>query len=252
MDDAILQNAGLSKNEVKVYIELLAQGESTSGPLIRNTSLNSSKVYESLMRLQKKGLVSYVKKTNKKYFQAANPERLLGYIEEKKKLLDDEKVNIERILPELKANMRTSGEEQQEATIYQGLKGYKTLLENMINDLGSGGQYIAFASGMLKRVLGPFWFIFQDKKKKFHIKARCLWDPKVKKQPDYLQEYYGSGRFISRGSYLSPVDIWVYEDKVIQVSYAAKPIFAVLIKSKGLADSYKELFENIWRNTNQD
>ena len=251
MDETVLQKIGLSKNEIKVYLELLAQGESTSGPLIKNTALNSSKVYENLARLQKKGLVSYVKKTNKKYFQAANPERLLEYMDEKKKLLEDEKSEIEKILPEIKANMKMSQDEKQEATIYQGSNGYRTLLEIMISELGHEGQYIAFASGMLKKVLGPYWFIFQEKKKKNHIKARCLWDSKVKKQKDYLKEYYGSGRFIMKGSYSNPVDIWVYNDKIIQVSYSTKPIFAVLIKSKGLANSYKELFENLWKTAKQ-
>ena len=91
-----------------------------------------------------------------------------------------------------------------------------------------------------------YWFIFQKKKKKAKIKARCIWDPKVGKQKNYLKEYYGNGRFISEGSYLSPVDIWTYNDKVILTSYDTKPVFAVLIRSKGLAQSYKELFETIW------
>jgi len=137
-------------------------------------------------------------------------------------------------------------EEQQEATIYQGLKGYKTLLRDMLEELDPNGTYLAFASGMLKEVLGPYWFIFQKTKRDYKIKARCLWDEKIRKQKDYLKEYYGKGRFLSEGNYQSPVDLWIYNDKIIQVSYNTKPLFAVLIKSKGLAKSYKELFENLW------
>ncbi|MBI2129945.1 ArsR family transcriptional regulator [Candidatus Woesearchaeota archaeon] len=247
MNTETLEKAGLTKNEIKVYLALLEKGESTSGPLIKAIGINSSKVYESLERLQKKGLVSYVKKANKKYFQAAEPERLLDYIDEKKRQLEEEREEMQKMLPELKIRKKMSEEEQQEATIYQGLKGYKTILENMLKELRPNGTYLAFASGMLKEVLGPYWFIFQKKKKDFNIKARCLWDPKIRKQKDYLREYYGAGKFISEGSYLSPVDLWIYNDKIIQVSYATKPIFAVLIRSKGLAQSYKDLFETIWK-----
>ncbi|MDD5191692.1 MAG: helix-turn-helix domain-containing protein [Candidatus Nanoarchaeia archaeon] len=247
MDTSLLLKAGLTKNEIKVYVILLEIGESTSGPLIKKVGINSSKVYESLERLGKKGLISYVKKTNKRYFRAANPERILDYIDEKQRNLEEEKTEINKIIHELKAGMKKSGEELQEATIFVGLKGYRTLLENMLSELKYGGKYLAFASGMLKEVLGEYWFIFQDKKKKYKIKARCLWDPKVRKQKDYLREYYGNGRFISKGSYLSPVDLWIFNDKIIQVSYTTKPIFAVLIRSKGLAQSYKELFETLWR-----
>lgn len=246
MNTEVLEKAGLTKNEIKVYLALLETGESTSGPLIKAIGINSSKVYESLERLQKKGLVSYVKKANKKYFKATEPERLLDYAEEKKRQFEEEKTEIQKILPELKSRQKKSKEEQQEATIYQGLKGYRTLLENMLNELKPNGTYLAFASGMLKEILGDYWFIFQKKKKEYGIKARCLWDIKVIKQKDYLKEYYGTGRFISKGAYVSPVDLWIYNDKIIQVSYTTKPIFAVLIRSKGLSQSYRELFENLW------
>ena len=247
MDILILEKAGLTKNEIKVYLELLELGESTSGPLIKKVGVNSSKVYESLERLKRKGLVSYVKKTNKRYFRVTNPERLFDYIDEKKRNLEEEKIEINKIIPELKLRMKKSGEEEQEATIFVGLKGYKTLLENMLNELKYGGGYLAFASGMLKEILGDYWFIFQEKKKKFKLKSRCLWDSRIRKQKDYLKEYYGKGRFIVKGSYLSPVDAFIYNDKVILVSYTTKPVFAVLIRSRGLAQGYRELFETIWK-----
>lgn len=247
MEFEILEKAGLTKNEITLYLALLEIGESTTGKIIAKSGLHSSKVYESLERLEKKGLISHVKKTNKKYFSAAEPKRLLDYIDERKRELDEEKLEIKSIMPSLEIRRLKSSEEHQEATIYQGLKGYRTLLENMLEELKPDGEYLAFASGMLKEILGSYWFIFQKKKKDNKIKARCLWDMKIRSQKDYLKEYYGTGRFISKGIYSSPVDLWVYNDKIIQVSYRTKPIFAVLITSKGLAKSYRELFENTWK-----
>ncbi|MFH1054053.1 MAG: helix-turn-helix domain-containing protein [Candidatus Woesearchaeota archaeon] len=247
MNIEILEKAGLTKNEIKVYLAILEKEESTSGPLIKSIGINSSKVYESLERLENKGLVSHVKKTNKKYFQAAKPERLLDFIEDKKRKLDLEKEEIISILPELNTIKKESAGERQEAVIYQGFKGYRTLLENMLAELNPNGEYFAFASGKLKDVLGPYWYIYQKKKRKFNIKAKCLWDPKVRKQKIYLKEYFGTGRFISKGSYISAVDFFIYNDKVIQVSYETKPFFAVLIISKGMAGSYKELFNSLWK-----
>ncbi|MBS3106646.1 winged helix-turn-helix transcriptional regulator [Candidatus Woesearchaeota archaeon] len=247
MEMEILEKAGLTRNEIKVYLALLEEGESTSGPLIRKTGINSSKVYESLGRLQKKGLVSYVRKTNRRHFKAADPARLLDYMEEKKRRIDDEKQDVEKLIPQLSSLIGNPQQESQEATIYQGLKGYRTLLENMLNEIRPGGTYVAFASGLLKDILGPYWHVYQKKKKQFGIKSRCLWDQKTKKQRQYLQEYYGTGRFIVSGSFLGPVDIYVYNDKIIQISYSTKPIFAVLIRSKGMAQGYKDLFETIWK-----
>lgn len=247
METSVLENAGLTKNEIKVYLALLELGKTSSGPLIKKSGINSSKVYESLDRLQKKGMVSYAKETNKRFFKAAEPARLVDYIDERKRNLEIEKNALKQIIPELDARKKRIDEEKQEAVIYQGLKGYKTLLETMLKDIGPKGNYLAFASGMLKQVLGDYWYIFQKKKKKLGINAKCLWDPNIRNQKDYLKEYYGKGRFLSEGHYISPADFWIFNDKVIQISYESKPIFAVLITSKGLARSYKDLFETIWK-----
>lgn len=247
MNIRILEKAGLTKNEIKVYLNLLETGITTTGPLIKKTAINSSKVYENLGRLERKGLVSFILKANKRYFQATDPERLLDYLDEKERHLEEQKEEIKKLLPELELIRTKSKGEEQEAVIYQGLKGYKTILENMLKELTPDGKYMAFASGMLKQVLGSYWYIFQKKKKIHNIKARCIWDEKIRNQKDYLKEYVGEGKFIKKGSYISPVDFFIYNDKVIQVSYTTKPLFAVLIRSEGLASSYRDLFETIWK-----
>lgn len=247
MEVKILESVGLTKNEVRVYITLLQKGPSNAGNIIKYSGITSSKVYENLERLESKGLVGYTKETNKKRFFAADPERLLDYIEERKNKLEENAKSINEILPELELMKKNLKEEYQEVEIFQGLKGYRTILETMLKELGKNGEYMAFASGMLKEILGSYWHIFQKKKENLKINAKCLWDPKVKEKKDYMKEYYGTGKFISKGSYMSPVDIWIYNDTVIQASYTSKPIFAVIIKSKGFADSYRELFNNLWK-----
>jgi len=242
-----LHSLGLGKNEVKVYLKLLELGEATSWDLIKGLEINSSKVYECLGKLEKKGLIGYVKKTNRKHFLASPPARLLDFIDEKERKLSEEKKRVQQILPKLNSIRKKTGEEAQEAVIYQGSKGYKTLLENMLSELSPNGEYITFASGILRDSLPAYWDIFQKKKIKFGITSYCLWDYKVKNQRDYLAEYHGQGRFLSKDAYLSPADFWVYNDKVILVSYSTKPTFAVLITSRGLANGYREIFQNAWK-----
>ena len=54
-----LEELGLTKNETKVYLVLLELGLTTTSAIIKRAGINTSKVYESLERLLKKGLVSY-------------------------------------------------------------------------------------------------------------------------------------------------------------------------------------------------
>ena len=56
MEDTILQDAGLTKGETKVYLALLTMNESTVGPIAKKASVSLSKIYEILNNLAKKGL----------------------------------------------------------------------------------------------------------------------------------------------------------------------------------------------------
>ena len=44
-----------------------------------------------------------------------------------------------------------------------------------------------------------------------------------------------------------PTDTWIYNDKVLIVTYTAKPPIAILITSKETSDSYKNLFNGFWK-----
>ena len=66
METKPLEKIGLTKNEIKVYLYLLKSGVSTTGPIMKNLGLSSSRVYASLQELIKKGLVTYFIKTTQK------------------------------------------------------------------------------------------------------------------------------------------------------------------------------------------
>ncbi len=240
-----LRRVGFTQNEAKVYLALLELGPTTTKPLIDKAGIHTSKVYEALERLVQKGLVNFVTEANRKKFQATDPQSIIFFLEEKEAGLKKEKKFVGKLLPSLRSLRKPPP--HQGATIFQGLGGYKALLNNMLVEIGKGGHYDVFASGMMKKGVGPHWYQFQTKKKKLGIKSRCIWDEKVRSKKEYLKEYHGKGRFIPSSSYQSPVDIFVYNDKVLLVSYGAEPLFAVLIHSRGMAKGYASLFNSLWK-----
>ncbi|MFH1750515.1 MAG: helix-turn-helix domain-containing protein [Candidatus Micrarchaeota archaeon] len=239
-----LERLGLTRNESKVYLALLEIGPTTTKAIIERTRVHTSKVYESLERLIGKGLANFVVEANRKKFQATDPESIIGFLEDRQADIEDEKNLVRDMLPELRSVGIPSI--QQSATVFSGLKGFKAMLNNMLKEIGHNGNYDAFASSKLREEVGPYWLHFQMKKKKMGIKSRCIWDEKIRSQRDYLKEYFGKGRFVPEGSFNSPADVFIYADKVLLVSYASEPIFAVLIQSEGMAKGYRELFNTLW------
>ncbi|MBI2148560.1 helix-turn-helix domain-containing protein [Candidatus Woesearchaeota archaeon] len=100
--EKILEEIGLTKNETKIYLNLLKIGSTTTGNIIKETGIHTSKVYDGLERLMHKGLVSYVIISNVKYFKAVDPERLIDFLEDKKNAINKQEEEIKKIIPKLK------------------------------------------------------------------------------------------------------------------------------------------------------
>ena len=118
-------------------------------------------------------------KNNVKNFQVANPNRLLDYMEEKKKELEQNTEEIKRIIPELKLK-RELHPELQETTMYQGFKGFQTALYEFISDLEKGDEFLVFgAKGEFGKKFENFIRNFyKDKEEKMGAaRPRCNGEP---------------------------------------------------------------------------
>jgi len=62
------------------------------------------KVYELLDKFKEKGLVSVVTRDNARHYEAAPPERLIDYLEERERTLKEEKEQLQKNLPQLKSH----------------------------------------------------------------------------------------------------------------------------------------------------
>ena len=130
MKKSLLEEIGLTKSEISVYLALLELGSSTTGRIIDKAKISSSKVYEILDKLIQKGLVSFIIKSGVKYFEAASPERIIDYMKEKENKLSEQKNELEKLLPELKLK-QTLSKYKSEATIFKGIEGARTAFEDV-------------------------------------------------------------------------------------------------------------------------
>ena len=135
MNTKLLEEIGLTKGEIKVYLTLLSFESSTTGPIITKSKVSRSKVYEILERLKEKGLVTEVIKDQVKHFQALSPNKILEYIKNKKELISNQEEEFKLILPELLTKQKVS-ENNDYVKTYVGLQSIKTFYIEMIEKLG--------------------------------------------------------------------------------------------------------------------
>src|SRR3989344_6683357 len=123
MEAEILENFGLSRGEIKVYLALLELGSAQVGQIIEKSGLVSSAVHRYLQRLLERGFVSFVKVGKVKQYQAAPPKEVLNFIDEQRKEFLD-------ILPGLEAKQKLSKEKQQ-AELFVGTRGIMAMLNTI-------------------------------------------------------------------------------------------------------------------------
>ena len=86
-DLRILEHVGLTRNEARVYVELLKTGSAIAKDITRITNMHRTSVYNCLQRLHKKGLVSIAAHSKKTFFEAVDPDKLLSLVSEREERL---------------------------------------------------------------------------------------------------------------------------------------------------------------------
>lgn len=158
-----LRQFGLTENEIKVYLALLDYGPCLAGMISRRTGLHRRTVYDTTEMLIKKGLIGYILKNHRRFFQASNPQRILDSLKEKENML----FPVVQALVEKFAKTR----EKEETNFYKGKEGLKTVFEDQLR---AKEILILGASPQAYEVL-RFYFHWYDKtRKQRKIRARII------------------------------------------------------------------------------
>ncbi len=235
--EQILKEYGLSDNEVKIYLSSLAIGTSRVNEIAKKASLLRTTTYEVLKKLVEKGLVSYVIKSGVKYFEAADPNKLISILEERKS-------RINTILPELES-MKKNIVEKPTIKIYEGKTGLKTILDDIINSKPK--EILTLSSAKIFDTLNFYFPHWIKRRVKAKIYARVLQE-KVKKIEELkpidkaeLREI----RFLPKGFKIN-THIQIYGNKIAILTLKQEELIGVIIENKDIVETQKSQFEFLW------
>lgn len=234
MNQRLLEQAGLTSSEAKIYLSLLEKGSSRAGEITRHTGIHRRTVYDAIERLIQKGLVSYIKTNNRHYYEAADPERLLELIKEKED-------NIKQIMPELEL-LKKFSEEKKETLFFRGKQAIKTVFADQIKE---GKEVLTFGDAVNVNEIIKYYFPHFDKERaEKNIRVKMLFDESARKEKYLKKIPLADVRFIKKGS-KAPTSTNIYADKVSIIIWDENPK-AILIKEASLSQSFKSYFEFMW------
>ncbi len=240
-DITALERIGLTKNDRKVYLVLLEIGSATVSDLVKKTALHRSYVYDILDKLIDLGLVSFIIKNNKKYFNTENPDRILQIIKNKEVEIKESQSEISKILPDLIKRQQIAIEKQ-EAKIFIGKEGIKSILEDILK---VEKDFVAFgAEGKFKDIYKWYFDNWQKRRAKLGIKYKIVYNNKLKGKRPTKEQKLVEVRFLPE-KYEFPATTIVYKNNVAIIIWDVSPIGFVLESEKAVR-SFLGYFDLLW------
>jgi len=233
--EEVLEEWGLSDKEIKVYLALLSLGQSAVNAIAKKAVLNRVTAYDVLKYLQEKGLVSYVIRAGVRYFEAAEPQKLLGDLQEKAQ-------KVESILPELEA-LKLSVKEKPSIELYEGIAGLKTVVEDVLKEKKES-WFIADPTFM--DALQFYFPHFIKKKRKMGMFSRVI-TLECKRMRNYQQrepKKFVDLRFINERL---PTTKIIYGSKVAVLTFEKENSIGVIVGNRQIADTERKLFNLLWK-----
>jgi sugar-specific transcriptional regulator TrmB len=237
----ILGKFGLTDNETKVYIKLLTIGESTASNLGKETGIERRTVYDVIQKLLEKGLISFIKENDKKFYKVVNPLRIVDILNEKEENLRKIRQDFVKLIPNLEELIR-KGEKQVDARILFGREGIKTMYMDEIKE-GKTVYAICTTIDKTEELLKNFLLRFTRERIRKKINLKML---SAKKEIKFLKKYKLVEVRSLPEEYASPASLTIYRDKLGITLWADNPI-TVLIKNQEIANNFLNYFELMWR-----
>ncbi|MDD2656944.1 MAG: helix-turn-helix domain-containing protein [Patescibacteria group bacterium] len=240
-----LQKLGFTKNLATVYTTLFELGEAKAGNIVRSTGMHRNLVYLALEELEEKKLVSKSQTRGVARFNVLDPTRLLGEVEEKKKLAED-------IIDELKSKHKI---QSQEIIIYEGLaemqKKMLSIYESMeegdhMNILG--GTSSSWFEAMGEKNINKFLKIQEQRKFFINLIGGEL-DENEQKLKNKLGDFINYKIIPNVFSKTNETNI--LKDRVILLIFV-EPFTTVEIINPAVAESFKKYFDILWDDTTQN
>jgi len=242
MIETILKKIGLDDKQIAVYLSLLKLGASPVRKVALDSKINRGTTYDILKGLMAQGLVSYFHQDKHKHFVCEDPSRLEKVVSEKQSELITTQGELEGVLPEIRS-MYDRGGDKPVVKYYEGNRGVKIILENIIEIVASlpKKEYAVYSSSAIKKYLYRAYPNFTKDRidKGVRVKVVALGEG-------------GELRGLDQRKWLTkdegaPTYSLIYDNKVAMISVDANqtPI-GVIIEDKAIASTQLLIFNRIW------
>jgi HTH-type transcriptional regulator, sugar sensing transcriptional regulator len=233
-----LKAYGLENDEIKVYLAVLAMGEATVREIAEDTRIKRTTIYLIAERLIEKGIMGEYKAKYGTHYTVSSPSFLLSR-------LDGMKLEIEKVMPELKALEKKENFEPS-TKLYRGKSGYLKILEETLDGYSHEALYIGSAEDLNEVISEKYSnkYIEERVKRKIRFRQIVFPDSYSRKLKEKDEKELRRTRFLPKDHKFS-ANLVIFKDKVAYLS-SKRELIGVVIESQEISQMEKEKFEMMW------
>lgn len=239
-----LERFGFTAHESRVYVELLALGPTSAGPLVRRTGLHRQFVYSALEALEEQLFVSHVQRNNRKIFSATRPETLVT--RELERLRE-----IQLVVPKLQQLTKT-GEDRLHVEVLTGKEEFLRRLFIMVDSAARCDRMMSIIGDVrdedVYAVMGSTYHEYASYVKKHKVRKRLI-APLSSASRMYRERFVKEPRTELRvvdKSISTPTATIITKELVAIDIFNGGNVVSLLIWSKSVARGFLEHFGVLW------
>lgn len=237
MLEQILEQAGMSKKQAKIYLAALSLGETTIKEIAQKSGVRRTTIYDVIQEMIDAGYIKLTSHGARRKFLAVTPEELQFIIKRRvfaiQGVLEDlvQISNVEKAKPKV--------------WFFEGVEGIKNAFNDTLKYPES--EVYQWASRDLLDVLGEEWsakFMAKRANEKIFAKTLSLDLPDVRKYKKMDDKHYREMRLVDPQKFPFEIELDVYGKRVAMISVKDK--MAVIIESKPIANTLKVIHKMCW------
>lgn len=240
----ILESVGLAEAHAQLYVAGLQLGSVPASDYAKATGLNRITAYNMLEEMVRKGHFTMVRDRRAKTYAPVAPEYLSL---EARKNADA----LHRALPELRS-LQGSKYRKPHVRFFEGWDGVRTVYEDTLT---AKSTLLNFANSVVVRQFWPAYdqeYVAERVKREIHLRGIAPDDAVGRTVHGEDRKKLREIRLVSAKDFDFTNEINIYDSKVAICSFPPLPqgaaeMFGVIIESKEVAETQKQIFEMAWR-----
>jgi DNA-binding MarR family transcriptional regulator len=249
--ERILENIGLNRKEIKIYLSLLKLGKATVAEISKEAHLKRTTIYPFLDELKLKGLIEWGMNKYNRRAKVKDPKQLLRFARAQDRKYGRAVLKLEGNLDEIEKHYIQDLSDV-EVKYYEGKKECRIMLQELLK---AKEAITGYNSWMKYPYIGENWCkVLEAKmdkkglvdKKIISATEHNLWHAKdYIKLPDYKKSYFF--KFIPPVKEFINVDVYLFDDIKLTLSFKSVKPNGIYIRNKDIVQSEKAIFNVLYK-----